>query len=80
MATIFDIRPSISDMSYEEQYNLIRDLRALRRMLKPRKPPKERKASKSRKAPVQLSLDEMLAKMTPEQAKELMMKLTKKGA
>lgn len=76
---ISNLKPSILILSYEEQFSLIRELRALRRELKPIKPRKTAKSSTKKKAFKQLSLDDMVTQMTPKQAKELLAKLKSKG-
>jgi hypothetical protein len=77
---ISDLKPSILSITPEAQYSLIRELRALRRELKPVKPRKtKKKAAPKKKAFKQLSLDEMLTQMSPQQAKELLAKLKQKG-
>jgi hypothetical protein len=78
---ITDLKPSISRLSYQESYALIRELRALRRELKPVRPKKTpaKKKTPKQKRQKQLSIEEMLAMMSPKQAKELLEKLNKKG-
>ena len=74
MATIRSLKHSYLELCPEARFALIRDNRALRRELKP-KPVRKSKATAAvaKKAP---SLDAMLAAMSPQQAKELLNKLT----
>jgi len=78
VANISNLKTSILDLSPNEAYNLIRELRALRRELIPFKPRKKAKAKVKKSKMKQLSIDDMLGKMSPIQAKQLLEKLQKK--
>jgi hypothetical protein len=77
MATIKDLTIYLLHRSESDAYNLIRDLRALRREMPP-PPVKKVKTPKGKKAPKQLSLLESVEAMSPAQAKALLAKLQKR--
>jgi hypothetical protein len=81
MTTISDLHQSISELSEEAQYSLIRELRQLRREPadKKLKTTVKKVSNKSPKKQKQLSMDELLSKMSADQAGELLKKLQKKG-
>ena len=70
MATIEDLRTSISDMENSEAFNLIKEIRFLRRQ----PPPQRAKSAKgSKKGPVKKKDPvNLISKMSPEQAAELL--------
>jgi hypothetical protein len=77
MTTISDLHRSISKLSNEEAFSLIRELRALRRIPKPvkKRSPKKAKA----KAPKQLTIDDLINNLSAEQAANLLKKMKEKG-
>jgi hypothetical protein len=63
VATIDDLNKSICDMTNDEAYTLLKELRQNRRTSK--KKPTERRKAKS-------IVEKMLSKITPEMAKQLL--------
>ena len=71
MATIDNLKVSISDMKSDELFDRLRELRQNRRTNK--RPKKASSTSKKK----EIDLDKMLGKMTPEQRQQLAKELEK---
>uniref|UniRef100_A0A6M3K8J3 Uncharacterized protein n=1 Tax=viral metagenome TaxID=1070528 RepID=A0A6M3K8J3_9ZZZZ len=76
MATIYNLNKSISDMTLEDVHLLVRSLRESRRVPKPQQKiySKSTKA-KSYKAKKEMSLDQLMNKMSDKMKLELIKKL-----
>ena len=70
MSTIDDLNRSISDMEDPELFSFIREMRNTRRIFKQRKQKKKSKAKPKKKA-----VNDVLSKMTKEEAIALLKKL-----
>ena len=78
MTNISDLKTSISELSPKEAFALIRELRALRRIPKPKKVRKSVKKAK-KKAHKQLTIDELVANLSAEQKAILLKRMKEKG-
>ena len=70
MATLNDLKKSISEMSEDEIFESLKELRRLRRA-----PVKIKAKAKTKKAKKPIDMDELLSKMSPEQLTNLMNKM-----
>ena len=77
MATIADLRTSISEMDDQEAFDLIKSIRFIRRQPQPKKARRSPAAKRSPKK--KLTPLELAGKLTPEQAQELLKQLTGEG-
>ena len=70
MATIADLKPSITQMDDTEAFNLIKEVRFLRRQ-----PPPKKQRAKSKKVKVEITPQKIAASLTAEQKEKLLKEL-----
>jgi len=80
MATVADLHKSITNMSYEEAFHLIRDIRSLRRELYPPNTKKtiKSKSKKSTKKIKPLNIEKHISEMSNESKQILIENLIKR--
>jgi hypothetical protein len=66
MATIHDLKQSILELPDEEAFELIKNVRFLRRQI-----PKKTKGSTKKRSPKKLDIKSMMKEMSPEQRQKL---------